>query len=165
MPNIEVPAASADLTADGTGQGYVTVGSNDPFFVGCEAWLSSDAEPSRRCLIVDLISTNKIGLRFIEEENCGLKFQPPRYGLSDVSAYLVSDNATLSMSQQLAQVDPAFDKPGVPNTPAGLLPNFDNFSRPGADTVPSGYAIWNTDDNAINISNGVNWYDAVGNLT
>jgi hypothetical protein len=110
MPHIEAPAASANCTADGTALGYVTVADNAPFFPGCEAWLKND-NGSQRCLITDLVSTDQVGLRFLEEENCGSKLQPGHYGRSDCSAYTLLTNSRLYMPQQPAPVDPAYDKP------------------------------------------------------
>lgn len=47
---------------------------------------------------------------------------------------------------------------------------YSNTTRPAANAVGAvlgvkAVSIWNSDDNAPNFSNGVNWYDAVGNLT
>jgi len=45
------------------------------------------------------------------------------------------------------------------------LPVYSNESRPDASQYQSGYQIWNSDDNAPNISNGTSWLDVDGNLT
>ena len=104
MPSIQVPERFAVLTVNGGVDGYVTVASNVNFYPGCEAWLSNTVR-SQRCIITDLSSTNKIGLRFILEENCGLRFQPPQYGRSDCSAYTLATTSRLTMPAQLAKVD------------------------------------------------------------
>ncbi len=46
----------------------------------------------------------------------------------------------------------------------GLLESFSNATRPDPTTVPSGTAIFNTDDLFQNISDGVHWYDTSGNI-
>jgi len=38
-------------------------------------------------------------------------------------------------------------------------------TRPAASSFLPGTGVYNTDDNAWNISNGTDWYDALGNLT
>jgi hypothetical protein len=42
---------------------------------------------------------------------------------------------------------------------------FTNANRSAATGFPSGTLVWNSDDNAPNFSDGVDWRDAVGNLT
>ena len=46
-----------------------------------------------------------------------------------------------------------------------VLGNFTDASRPAANTVPSGGLIYNSDDFTINISDGVNWRDGLGEIT
>ena len=41
---------------------------------------------------------------------------------------------------------------------------YTNTNRPSASDFPAGVSIWNTDDNTLNWSDGVNWRDAQGNL-
>ena len=108
--DIQVPAAAANLTANGGATGYVTVADNTPFYPGCIAWLS-DTDGSQRCLITDLVGTTLVGLRFLLEENCGYRFQPPSYGRSNCSAYTLAKSAKINMPAQVAPVEPAFDKP------------------------------------------------------
>ena len=50
----------------------------------------------------------------------------------------------------------------VKDTP---LSTYSNGTRPDANSVPAGSMIFNTDDNAPNVSDGTNWRDMVGNLT
>lgn len=38
-------------------------------------------------------------------------------------------------------------------------------NRPAASSWPVGLPIWNTDDNAVNYSDGTNWRSAIGELT
>jgi hypothetical protein len=109
MPSIQVPEMSANLSADGSASGYITVVNNSGYYPGCKAWLRNNSG-SQRCLITDLISTDKVGLRFLLEENCGFRLQPGHYGRSDCSAYTVASNSRLSMPAQLAPVDPLFTK-------------------------------------------------------
>lgn len=52
------------------------------------------------------------------------------------------------------------------SAPANLnIVSYSNTTRPAATLFPAGFAIWNTDDNAYNTSNGTAWYDAMGGLT
>lgn len=44
-------------------------------------------------------------------------------------------------------------------------PAFTNLSRPAAADWPLYSAIWNTDDNALNWSDGTNWRAADGTIT
>ncbi len=44
-------------------------------------------------------------------------------------------------------------------------PSFDNAHRPSATNYPIGTAIWNTDDNALNWSDGTDWRNAAGSVT
>jgi hypothetical protein len=49
---------------------------------------------------------------------------------------------------------------------SGSAPSsYSDATRPAANTVPAFTAIWNTDDNHLNWSDGVNWRDATGVLT
>jgi len=48
--------------------------------------------------------------------------------------------------------------------PAVSLPTYTNVTRPLASTVAIYSAIWNTDDNATNWSDGANWRDNAGNI-
>jgi hypothetical protein len=50
----------------------------------------------------------------------------------------------------------------VPTTP---LAHYTNTSRPDATTVSAYTVIYNTSDQAINVSDGTNWRDADGNVT
>ncbi len=109
MPNIQVPAARADLSSDGS-LGYVSVADNTPFYPGCIAWLQDD-DGSQRCLIVKLEGSDKIWLRFLPEENQGIKFPQPRDGYSDCTSYTTAKSSRIYQEAQLAPVDPAFDKP------------------------------------------------------
>jgi hypothetical protein len=45
------------------------------------------------------------------------------------------------------------------------LPVFADATRPAPTAVAAGYAIFNTDDLTINISNGTAWYDPAGLVT
>jgi hypothetical protein len=115
MPSISVPEASAALTANGGATGYVTVADNTPFYPGCIAWLSNTDAVNQRCLITDLSGTTLIGIRFLPEENdpVGKQFSAryQGYGRSNCSAFTVAKSSRISMSSQLAPVEPASDKP------------------------------------------------------
>lgn len=43
--------------------------------------------------------------------------------------------------------------------------SYSNVLRPAASAFSIGAAVWNTDDNAYNYSDGTNWRDAAGNIT
>ena len=45
------------------------------------------------------------------------------------------------------------------------LKSYTNATRPAATAVPTFSAIWNTDDNAANWSDGTNWRDNAGSIT
>lgn len=46
-----------------------------------------------------------------------------------------------------------------------VLGSYNNTTRPAANTLEAGTVIWNTDDNAINLSDGSAWRDAMGTTT
>lgn len=53
---------------------------------------------------------------------------------------------------------------------ASLLPSYTALTRPAANAVgavagTSVAVVWNSTDKQVNYSDGVNWYDAAGNLT
>jgi len=45
------------------------------------------------------------------------------------------------------------------------LPSYSNSTRPDAGSISVGGAIWNTDDNAPNWSDGSDWRDGSGSVT
>lgn len=102
--NIQVTEAFAALTGDGDGAGYVTVSDNSKFYPGAQVWLSDDGTAgSQRCIITDLVSTNKIGLRFIGTA--------PSYTRNDVSAWKTAKSAAISQEAQVVRVEqPTFSK-------------------------------------------------------
>lgn len=44
-------------------------------------------------------------------------------------------------------------------------PSYTDGNRPSAGSVPAGFMIWNTTDNALNVSDGTNWRTATGTIT
>lgn len=115
MPHLQVPAASAALSADGS-TGYVTVTDSTPYFPGCFAYLSdNNTAGSQRVLITGLGAAGVVYLRFVRDVNQGYGFQKgtfagynlpsPNYGNSDCTAWLMANSARLSMGAQLAPVD------------------------------------------------------------
>lgn len=42
---------------------------------------------------------------------------------------------------------------------------YTNATRPEADSVPSGYTFFNSDDNFLNTSDGTNWRNPSGTIT
>ena len=57
------------------------------------------------------------------------------------------------------------DKQKLDNLTHGVLNIFSNATRPDASSLPAGSQIWNSSDHQINVTDGANWYDAMGNLT
>jgi hypothetical protein len=74
-----------------------------------------------------------------------------------LKAYVVAGDITLAFTLETG--DSAATGPG--SSPV----SYSNATRPAASTVPTFSSIWNTDDNALNWSDSVNWRDALGNLT
>ena len=109
MSYIRAPQTSADLTADGSAAGFVTVASNATFFPGCIVWLTSTTT-SQRCLIIKLVGTNQIYLRFVPEEFQKNAPAAPKDGFSDCSPFTLVKASRLNMEAQVAPVDPAFSK-------------------------------------------------------
>lgn len=54
---------------------------------------------------------------------------------------------------------------GIHQTGNMVLGSYTNANRPAATTVEAGTMIWNTDDAAVNLSDGTVWRDAVGTAT
>lgn len=107
MPSIWVPEAYAAFAGNGGADGYVTVADNSKFYPGAEVFIVSDTVTGSRGKITDLVSTNKIGVRLLKE----FPLQPPSYGRSDLSAYLLADNAKIDMPAQVVPVNqPSFSK-------------------------------------------------------
>lgn len=109
---LQVPAAQAALTVNGTATGFITVGSDAPFYVGAECWLKND-NGSQRCLITELAGAGVIGLRFLDEENRGNVATRPNYGRSNCSAYTTATNSKLFQPQQYVNVDAVGTKPTI----------------------------------------------------
>jgi hypothetical protein len=48
----------------------------------------------------------------------------------------------------------------------GSVPiSYSDITRPAANTIPTFTPIWNTDDDALNWSDGANWRDSNGAIT
>lgn len=112
--NIEVPAFAQVLTGDGDsgGVGYATVADNSGFYVGCVAYINNNAT-QKRCVIVDLVGTTKVGLRFISEE-FGTQAYPVYGGHSSLAAFTVATASRLNMDRQLAKIQPPWTRTGLP---------------------------------------------------
>lgn len=54
---------------------------------------------------------------------------------------------------------------GIHQTGNMVLGSYANATRPAATAVEAGTMIWNTDDAAVNLSDGAVWRDAVGTVT
>lgn len=79
-----VPAISASLAADGGADGTATLATNTGFYPGMRGFISDD-NGAQAVLIVDLVSTTKIGLRYIVEDSLGPSDNAARSG--SVRAY------------------------------------------------------------------------------
>lgn len=114
--HVQVPAASANLTANGDtdGPGYVRVADNSPFYAGAVGWLA-DSDGSQRILITELSGSTIVGVRFIAEENQGFVPPAPNYGRSSTSAFTTAKSARLYMSAQVVNVEASFVKPTKPS--------------------------------------------------
>lgn len=98
MPAIQISSASTQTTADGTSDGYIQVSTNAPFFYpGARGSITSaDGLTSANTVIVDLVSTNLIGLRIVGTGDA------PSYGHSDMSGFLTG--STFRMYAQVVAV-------------------------------------------------------------
>jgi len=98
MASISVRGFGAQLTGDGSATGYVTVASTTNFYPGAIAWISSETEASRKCVITELVSATVMGLRFVDETYAGTGVHKNSgSGRSDLSVYDVADAARVDM--------------------------------------------------------------------
>jgi hypothetical protein len=86
-------AVTQAFTSDGTVQGLVTVSDAKGFYVKQQIYLSSNTQPS-----IQLQVQRVIGPNWIYVSKPGTAYNGP---YTDVSAYKVADNATISANQQL----------------------------------------------------------------
>lgn len=71
--------------------------------------------------------------------------------------HIQAGSVTLVFAKELGDdADTGFDNP---------LKAYSNATRPAANTVPMFTAIWNTNDNAANWSDGTDWRDNAGIIT
>jgi hypothetical protein len=105
MSSSYVSSAHSALTANGGSNGYATVSSNTAFKVGATVWIRSNTVDGRQCIVTDLVSTNQVGLRFYANDQASV-YSIPRYGRSDLSAYLLADGATISQEAGIVPVIP-----------------------------------------------------------
>lgn len=74
-----------------------------------------------------------------------------------LKAYVVAGTITLGFTEETGDdADVGLEAP---------LASYTNATRPAASAVPLYSAIFNTDDNAPNYSDGTNWRDATGSIT
>lgn len=105
MSSSYVSSAHAALTVNGGSDGYATVTSNAAFKVGATVWIRSSTVAGRQCVVTDLNGSNKVGLRFYANDQTSVD-SVPRYGRSDLSAYLLADSATISQEAGIVPVIP-----------------------------------------------------------
>src|SRR5580765_3116098 len=105
--NTWVPEAYAAFSADGTADGYAVVADNSAFYPGAEVYVNSSTVGGQRAVITDLVSTTKIGIRFVAEYPAKV----PTYGRSPMDGYTLAHSATISMPGQVVRVEqPTFSK-------------------------------------------------------
>jgi len=78
-------------------------------------------------------------------------------GDSILKAYLAAGTITLAFTLETG------DSEALGFGPVPV--SYSNTTRPDADTVPTFTAIWNTDDEAMNWSDGTDWRMADGSIT
>lgn len=103
-----VPEAFALFSADGTVDGYAVVADNTVFWPGAECFLSSDNTAGQRGIITDLVSTTKVGIRFVGE----FPSRFPGYGRNSLNTnFTLALHAAISMPSQVVRVQqPTFAK-------------------------------------------------------
>jgi hypothetical protein len=74
-----------------------------------------------------------------------------------LKAYVQAGTITLAFTLETGDSAPA----GFGSVPM----SYTNITRPAANTVPTFTAIWNTDDEALNWSDGTDWRMADGSIT
>lgn len=91
---------------------------------------------------------------------------------ADLGALIASGSITVTLSgvaltEALARSleAPSVAMASLATVASPQLPVWANATRPGPTTVPAGYAIFNTDDAAINICDGTDWRDEAGSVT
>jgi len=87
----------ADLTADGTNPGLITIADTTDFAVGMSAILSSDVESGVECRIVEVASGTvlRLGKVWTKGSNVG------DYSLIDTTAFLTADTARIDIPPQV----------------------------------------------------------------
>lgn len=92
---------TVSLAADGGSNGYAQVADSSLFPVGCIVFLRSNLVDAVECIVTDLKDSTHVGLRIMTPSFIGIQ-APGQYGVkSDLSAYLMADSASLSISQQV----------------------------------------------------------------
>lgn len=112
--NIQVPAYSQPLSANGDATGYLTVASSVGFYAGCRGFISSDNQ-SQRVVITEVKDATHVGARVIADDNEQQGSQQRYGGRSDFSAYTTALHSTLWMEDQLARVEPQMQSLLKPN--------------------------------------------------
>lgn len=110
--NARIPAVT--VTGTGAADGYLTVTANDGVYPGAKGWITkSDNTLPQLVLVTDIVSTTKVGVRFIPESASDPKLQTgavvhPSYGRTGIAAYTAG--SILSLPAQLVEVQqPVFD--------------------------------------------------------
>ena len=96
------------LTADGSAAGYVTVDSALVLYPGTRGWLGSSTESSIEVVIVKAGTT--AGVFYVRQVPTPVEGKPTpiSYGVTDVSRFHLGDTATLSIPQQIVNVNHLF---------------------------------------------------------
>lgn len=115
MPNIEVAATSAALTADGDATGYVTVASTTGFFAGCLGFIRNSDGTAARVIITEVKSATQMGLRIVADDNEKQQAIQVYGGRSNLSVYTIAKSSRIYQEQQLARIDPQWVARQTPN--------------------------------------------------
>jgi len=119
MPSIAVQPATVAISA-ATNKGRLTVASNAYLFPGTYAWVyTSNGVSHSRVKILARFGTDSVLVRImpVRKESDGTSYTtekapPPRYGVSDMTAY--NGSSYISMEAQAAPVDPSYATRVVP---------------------------------------------------
>jgi hypothetical protein len=109
MTCARVSDSTVPLTSNGTTGGFIGVDIDTVVYPGTAAILYSTAAGSLPVYVVSCDDSGNVGLRKRQDPNIGgPNLGYPTFGMTDVSAYLVSDGAVLFIPQQIVPVAPNY---------------------------------------------------------
>jgi len=104
--NIQIPAANAAFTADGTAAGLVTVADNTPFYPGAIVNIRDNTGKSQECTITSLSGTTKIYVRFNNFSGAAGPPSGPSYAAgNDISGWTLANQSYIFQDSQLCRVE------------------------------------------------------------